>query len=118
MEFLAEAQSLPEEYAGYVQPPLDEGLRIPAKNDRVGDIEILVFESFISVKIGRHTELRFSSGMGAAAYLKDVLTDKIVFHFQADGVEYFHADEFESLSEADWDYHVWSGPFPYAFLNK
>ena len=117
IEFLAEAKNLPEEYDEYFLPPLDDGLRIPYKDNMVGDIEIRLFQTYVYIKIGDHTELRIESAKEAVNYLREVLTDQIVFHFQDEVVEYFRADEFESLSEADWNYYVWSGPFPYAYLK-
>lgn len=118
VRFLAEAASLPEEYANLMLPPLDEGLRIPCKNPAVGDIVIRFFKDNIHIQVGDHTSYSSGEAGEAAWFLRDILTDETVFHLQEGGVEIFRAVEFESLSEADWTYHVWSGPFAYSFLNK
>ena len=111
IEFLAEAAALPEEYRACFLPPLESGVLVPAKDSRVGDMKIQVFHSFIYIKIGSHTELHVSSASEAIEYIQDVLTDQLVFYFGPKGVEYFAASEFANLSETDWDYYVWSGPF-------
>jgi hypothetical protein len=119
IEFLNEAGNLPEEYMEYFLPPLKDGrVVIPGKNGRVGDLEVRIFQPFIAVRIGDHTEARFSSVKDAVAFIRKVVTDRIVFHFSEDGMEYYNFDEFESLSEADQDYYVWSGPFRYVFLDR
>jgi hypothetical protein len=41
-----------------------------------------------------------------------------VFYFSNEDVEYFQADDFKSMSELDWNYYVWSGPFRYVFLER
>jgi len=117
IEFLAEADALPEEYRGYFLPPFADVMLIPAKDPHVGDMEIRVFHSFIFIKIGSHTELRVSQPGEAVQYIRDVLTDQVVFYFGSGSVEYFKATEFGNLSETDWDYYVWSGPFRYKFLH-
>ncbi len=117
IEFLAEADALPEAYRNYFLPPLADPILIPAKDSHVGDMEIRVFRTFIFIKIGSHTELRVSPADEAVQYIRDVLTDQVVFYFGSGGVEYFKATEFENLSETDWDYYVWSGPFRYNFLH-
>jgi len=118
VEFLAAADVLPEKYRDCFLPPLDGGLCIPAVERKVGNMEIQIFRSFIHIKIGNHTELRVSRAEDAVGYIRDVLTDQIVFCFHKEGVEYFRVDEFESLSESDWNYFVWSGPFRYAFMER
>jgi predicted transcriptional regulator len=66
IEFLAEANNLPEEYIKYFLRPLRHGkLIIPGKNSRVGDLVVRIFRPFISVQIGNHTEARFSNGKDA-----------------------------------------------------
>lgn len=119
IEFINEAGNLPEEYVEYFLPPIkDDKVVIPGKTSRVGDLEVRIFQPFIAVRIGTHTEARFSSVTDVMAFVKKVVTDQIVFHFNEDGMEYYDFDEFESLSEADQDYYVWSGPFRYVFLER
>ncbi len=118
IEFLAEAHILPEEYQAFFLPPLDDGLRIPRQDERVGDMEIKIFRSFIYVKIGAHTEQRIAGTGDAMTYIKDVLTNQVVFYFGEGKVAYFKADEFKNLSEMDGNYFVWSGPLRYAFMER
>ena len=118
LAFLDEANNLPEEYGEYFIPPLAERIIIPAKNHQVGDLEIRMFPHLIVVRIGTHTEARFAGVSETIEFIKNVVTDQIVFYFHKMGVEYYDFDAFESLSEADPDYHVWSGPFQHAFLDK
>jgi len=81
LAFLNEADSLPEEYAGYFIPPLAERIIIPAKNSRVGDLEVRIFPHLIVVRIGEHTEARFSEVSGTVEFINHVVTDLIVFLF-------------------------------------
>ena len=118
IEFLAAASNLPEEYVEYFLPPLDDGLVIPAQNEKVGKIEIQIFAQFICIRIGDHTEVRISSAAQAVRYIREVLTNQVVFYFSNEDVEYFQADDFKSMSELDWNYYVWSGPFRYVFLER
>lgn len=118
INFLAEADTLPDEYGPYFRPPLDNGIRIPYREKKVGDLQIQFFCNFFHIKIGNHTEVQISKPSHAIEYLKDILTDQSVFYFNENKVEYFRADEFENLSETDWNYYVWSGPFRYVFMEN
>lgn len=114
----ARAKSLPEEYVKCFLSPLDNGLIIPGKASQVGDMEIQIANDIIYIKIGDHTEMQTYIVEDAIGYIRAILTDKVVFYFHNEHVEYFDFDEFVSLDEIDWNYFVWSGPFRYAFLDK
>lgn len=118
IEFLNQAGLLPDEYIEYFLPPLNGRALVPARNQQVGDLEVRIFQPFLVVRVGDHTEARFGSVRDTLAYVNRVLTDQLVFHFHEEGVDYFNFEDFKRLDEADYNYHVWSGPFRYAFLNK
>lgn len=118
MLFLAELDRLPEDVAQYLLPPLDDGLTIPGKEPKVGDIFVRIFDNFIYVKIGNHTEFHTRVAGDAVDLIIDVVSDDLVFHFHDGGVDHYRFDEFASLSDTDWNFYVWSGPFRYAFLDR
>ena len=118
IQFLNAAAELPEEYVDFIAPPLDDGLIIPAKESKVGDLKIWIFRNFIHIRVGDHTDVRSYSPTAAADYLNEVLTDQVVFCFYEDGVEVFRAEEFKNTNEFDWNYYVWSGPFKQVFIEN
>jgi hypothetical protein len=118
IQFLNAAAELPEEYVDYIAPPLDDGLVIPCKEPKVGDLKIWVFRDFIHIRVGDHTDIRTSNPKQAVEYLNDILTDQLVFCFHEGQVDHFRANEFENTNEFDWNYYVWSGPFRQVFIEK
>jgi DNA-directed RNA polymerase subunit RPC12/RpoP len=111
--FMAEAVRLPEEYASYFTPAEGGKLGkvvIPAREPKVGDLTIQSVYSEIVVSVGRHTEGRFLLANEAVDFVRDVLTDRIVFRFDGDEVEMYEPGELSDQDEIDWSYYVWSGP--------
>ena len=113
VNFLKEAERLPEEWAASVTPADGEKLVISAREPKVGDIVVRFIFSEVVVSVGKHTEGRFPGARDAVDFINDVVTDGIVFHFvdEDDGeVELYRAEELDDTDEIDWSYYVWSGP--------
>lgn len=118
MEFLAGVERLPEEYRGYLKPPLNDGLIIPSRNKTVGDMAIQSFESYLFIKIGNHTQEYLYDAIEALVFIDKVLRDKVVFYFHGEGVDYYKSDQFSDLNEIDRNMYVWSGTLKELFRNK
>jgi hypothetical protein len=118
ISFLYALENLPEEYGELLLPPFEDGMTIPCKERKIGDLHVKIFPNLIYVNVGGHTKAQFKSGGDAVKFIHDVVTDDIVFHFHDDTVDYYRFDDFLSLSDAGWHFYVWSGPFRYVFLER
>lgn len=118
ISFYAELDNIPDEYIELLLPPYDEEKIIPCKERKIGDLYVKIVPSRILVKVGEHTNVQFLSPSHAVNFIRDVLTDDLVFHFHDGEVDHYRFEEFLSLSDTDWNFYVWSGPFRYAFIEK
>ena len=110
INFLTEAERLPEDYAAALTPVGGEKLVIPAREPKVGDMVIGFVFSEVVVSVGEHTEGRFLGASDAVDFISDVVSDRIVFHFVDGEAEVYRAEELDEPDEIDWTYYVWSGP--------
>ncbi len=110
VHFLKEAERLPEDWAAAITPVEGEKLVIPARDPKVGDIVVRFSFFEIVVSVGKHTEGRFPGASDAVDFIRDVVTDRIIFHFVDGEVEVYRAEELDDSEVIDWSYYVWSGP--------
>ena len=108
--FLAELDSLPEEYAQYIDLDEPSPIKIPARVPLVGDLEVRFAGQLIEVTIGEHTKQRFSHRYAqAGAFFLGVLTNQYVFHIHNDQVDIYERGDFLGPNDANRDFYVWSG---------
>lgn len=110
INFLKEADRLPEACVAALTPRADEQLVLPAVEPKVGDIVIRFIYSEVIVSVGPHTEGRFRSTSDAVDFIDEVVANRIIFHFVDGEAEVFRADDLDDADEIDWSYYVWSGP--------
>jgi hypothetical protein len=108
--FLAELESLPEEYAQYIDLDKPSPITIPARVPLVGDLDVRFAGQLIEVTIGKHTKQRFSHRYAhAGAFILGVLTNQYVFHIYNDRVNIYERGDFLGPEDANRDFYVWSG---------
>ncbi len=110
VNFLKEAERLPEGYAESLTPQGGEKLVIAAREPKVGDIVIRFGFFEIVVSVGNHTEGRFPGASDAVDFISDLVSDRIIFHFVDGEAEVYRAEELDDSEGVDWSYYVWSGP--------
>jgi hypothetical protein len=108
--FLAELDSLPKEYAQYIDLDKPSPINIPARVPLVGDLGVRFAGQLIEVTIGEHTKQRFSHHYAqAGAFILGVLTNQYVFHIYNDRVDIYERGDFLGPDDANQDFYVWSG---------
>ena len=108
--FLAELESLPDEYTQYIDLNKPSPIAIPARVSPVGDLEVRFAGQLIEVQIGEHTTQRFTHRYGqAGAFILAVLTDQYVFHLHDDRADIYERSDFLGPEDVDRDFYVWSG---------
>jgi predicted amidophosphoribosyltransferase len=110
INFLKEAERLPEACAASITPADGEKLIIPGRNPKVGDIVVQFVLSETIVSVGQHTEGRFLRAADAVDLIRDIVTDQIIFHFVDREVEVYRAEELDRSEAPDWNDYSWSGP--------
>jgi RNA polymerase subunit RPABC4/transcription elongation factor Spt4 len=110
LNFLKEADRLPEACLASLTPDEGEKLVLPAREPKVGDIVIRFVFSEVVVSVGAHTEGRFPGAVDAVDFIRDVVTDRIIFHIVDGEVDVYRIEELDDSDEVDWNYYVWSGP--------
>jgi predicted amidophosphoribosyltransferase len=110
INFLKEADRLPEAGVVSITPVAGEKLVIPAREPKVGDLVIQFTYAEVVVSVGQHTEGRFPGASEAVNFIGDVVSDRIIFHFVDGEVEVYRAKDLDDLDALDGSYYVWSGP--------
>jgi DNA-directed RNA polymerase subunit RPC12/RpoP len=110
VNFLKEADRLPEAVAAALTPIDGEKFVLPAREPKVGDLVIQFIHAEVIVSVGHHTQGRFEGAGDAVDFIDDVVNDRIVFHFVDGEVEVYKLKELDASDPIDWSYYVWSGP--------
>jgi hypothetical protein len=86
-----------------------EKLVIPAREPKVGDIVVRFIYGEVVVSVGEHTTGRFAGAEDAVDFIRDVVTDRVIFHYVDGEVEVYRAQDLNDAIEIDASYYVWSG---------